>query len=335
MPSKSTGRRRRTRTSQTRRPDPAARAYVNDVKTELESLFSWRGFSGAYDPVVVVHYIPPAPWTQLTVKIYAPRTTKRQLTNKRRRPLVELVLTHDEGPPLRDRMSITSEARSLLSKNEMHIASIHAGGLGYSGTAIMEKLIQFARCFDYRRIVLDDESYIEAAGSEGVCQISLGLLFLLSRGERWYARFGFELRDDVVHDEKGGPLRRSAALLKRLEKSEIASIKEVRLTEIPMKDEEQTPLHAFFRRELGPRWHAVTVGDLFEKLASAPLDYTSTCRVAEIFDVLAPLLAPLPTHMVLELPNRLKQFCWDHLKPYVPRALIGRFTRRAYEAGKP
>ena len=59
----------------------------------------------------------------------------------------------------------------------------------------MEKLINFARCFNYKKIKLDDASTMHASDSKLKCEFSLAKYYLLSKNERWYSKFGFQ-RDE-------------------------------------------------------------------------------------------------------------------------------------------
>ena len=63
----------------------------------------------------------------------------------------------------------------LLEKNLMYIGGIHKSD-SFSGNTIMNNLVNFARCFNYRKIKLDDASRINSTDFK--CEFSLAKFYL-------------------------------------------------------------------------------------------------------------------------------------------------------------
>ena len=345
--SKASTRSRRGRKSESPALTAASREYARQVKEEFERLFALgQGFATEYDPVVEVEYEDDsmastifAVSSQLLYVSILPPPAYADTDDA----FIRLALTHDrEMPHLAgpSHMSVARRALGLARPNHLYIVYLRAG-FGFSGTDIMEKVLQFARCFDYRQVGLDDQSeLIATSGTGGECRVPLGAFFLLTKGERWYSKFGFELAEQVKLGKTGERVIVPPARVARAERGEVAMLKEMRLIDITAGGDKEELLHSFFHNKLGDTWKAATLGDLFGRLASRPLDYSSLCGVAEVFKALKPILrknlmrlSGFGAPMLLELPNRFQQMCYDHFSPLTPSALLSPTTMRRFRAG--
>lgn len=301
-----------------RNPAPSSRAklYAQEVKQELERLFALgQGFAPQYDPAVEVSYVDDGshshPIPALSVKI-GMRESDGKINE-----FVILGLSHDKHMPA---LSNTSMVRRMI--NHFDANTMYVDWLGatphLTGSQVMERILQFAKCFNYRRVALDDQSVIGdfRSGSGGGCSISLGAYLLLTRGERWYSRFGFELVFPVEKDK---------------EVSAIREIREMQLNELELTHDSSQPTAADV---LGytPK-SSMKLGELFDLLGGGHLDERGICYVASIFrnKRIHGILKTLPPKMELVLPSWLAQTCLGR----VPSALLPTRTRRLLRSGVP
>ena len=195
----------------------------------------------------------------------------------------------------------------LFSNNLMYIGGIHKS-TSFSGNKIMDNLIHFARCFNYKKIKLDDASTMHTSDSNLKCEFSLAKYYLLSKNERWYSKFGFQ-RDEYVEsyempfasqeeidnfdpnlseDEKNSMIyktvteNRSADFIREYEKKQFERINAVKLKEFNFEQEDKN----FIQEKLGAQYREKTVHDLFDEIQNNRLNDNDICRIESIFKVL-------------------------------------------------
>ena len=294
----------------------SARNYAQEVRQELERLFALgQGFAPQYDPAVEVSYVADGsheqPIPDLSVRI-GMRTSDGQINE-----FAMLGLSHDTHVPVRSNASMIRRIGSFLNTNYMYIAWLSASP-HLTGSQVMERLLQFARCFNYRRVTLDDQSVLEDSSSASgrKCSISLSAYLLLARGERWYSRFGFELMFPEEKDK---------------EESVIKEIREMDLSELGLPRDPNQPTAAEVLR-FGPRT-PTRLGELFDLLGGDHLDERGICYVESIFrnERIHEILKTLPAKMELVLPSWIAQTCLDR----VPSAVLPLRTRRLLKSGVP
>ena len=304
--------------SEARNPAPTSRAklYAQEVKQELERLFALgQGFAPQYDPAVDVSYdadsSPGHPIPALSVKI-GMRESDGEINE-----FVILGLSHDMYVPARSNASMVRRLGNLLDANSMYVAWLSASP-HLTGSQVMERILQFARCFNYRRVTLDDQSVLEGnrRASHRRCSISLSAYLLLARGERWYSRFGFELMFPAEKYKEG---------------SAIKEIREIGLNELKLPQDSNQPTAADI---LGftPK-SSMKLGDLFDLLGGRHLNEQDICYVESIFrnERIYDILKSLPAKMELVLPSWIAQACFGR----VPSAVLPLRTRRLLRSGVP
>ena len=197
----------------------------------------------------------------------------------------------------------------LFSNNLMYIGGIHKS-TSFSGNKIMDNLIHFARCFNYKKIKLDDASTMHTSDSKLKCEFSLAKYYLLSKNERWYSKFGFQ-RDEYFEsyeipvasqeeidritsdpnlskDEKKSMIyrtvteNRSADFIREYEKKQFERINAVKLNKFNFEQEDKH----FIQDKLGAQYGEKTVHDLFDEIQNNRLNDNDICRIESIFKVL-------------------------------------------------
>ena len=256
----------------------------------------------------------------------------------------------------------------LLEKNLMYIGGIHKSS-SFSGNIIMNHLLNFARCFNYKKIKLDDASRIDS--SDFKCEFSLAKFYLLSRNERWYSKFGFQRDDSVTtyetqvypeekmdligqglsEDEKRDMMystvteKHTADFNRKYERTQFEKINALTLNKFNFKDEDKD----FIKTKLGKEYADKTVHELFDRLQDNRLEDSDICHIESIFKVLDEGIKDKDeisgrvtyyhtnldvggTPMILELPNDFLQKCYDTFKPII-EPFICKQTRKEYTVG--
>lgn len=314
----STRRQSRIRSIASSKPNLGASAkdYAQEVKQELERLFALgQGFAPQYDPAVEVSYVDDSshdhPVPDLSVKI-GMRTLDGHINE-----FAMLGLSHDMHVPVRRNASMVRRLGNLLDANSMYVAWLSASPT-LTGSQVMERLLQFARCFNYRRVTLDDQSMLDRnlQRTYRKCSIPLSAYLLLARGERWYSRFGFELMFPEEKDK---------------EEAVIREIREIHLAELELPEDSTRPTATDI---LGfSPGSPMKLGELFDILGGGHLDERGICFVESIFRTkrIHEILKTLPAKMELVLPSWIAQACLGR----VPSAVLPLRTRRLLSSGVP
>ena len=255
----------------------------------------------------------------------------------------------------------------LLEKNLMYIGGIHKSS-SFSGNTIMNNLLNFARCFNYRKIKLDDASRINS--NDFKCEFSLAKFYLLSRNERWYSKFGFQRDDSVTtyetqvypeekmdligqglsEDEKRDMMystvteKHTADFNRKYERTQFEKINAQTLNKFNFQEEDED----FIKTKLGTGYADKTVHELFDTLQDNRLNDYDICRIESIFKVLDKGIKDTDERgrvtfyhtkldvggipMVLELPDSISQSCYNTFKPII-EPFICKQTRKEYTVG--
>lgn len=250
----------------------------------------------------------------------------------------------------------------------MYIGAIHKSP-SFSGNTIMNYLINFAKCFKYRKIKLDDAARINSKDFK--CEFSLAKYYLLTKNERWYSKFGFQRDDSVTtyetqvypeekmdligqglsQEEKRDMMfstvieKHSAEFNREYERRQFEKINSVKLKLLPFKPKDIK----FIQEKLGKEYKEKTVHDLFDKIQKYTLNDYAICSIESIFKVLDEGISVkdgmgrvtyyhtrldiggIP--MVLELPDSISQACYNTFKPIMD-PFICKQTRKEYTVGE-
>ena len=149
------------------------------------------------------------------------------------------------------------------TNTEMYIAKV-AKSPRYSGNTIVEKLLQLANQQRINKVILDDASIIHRSD----CGFSLALFYLLTKGYRWYAKFGFKISDQSWNKK---------------ELDLIANIKTCFVRELSLSPEVKNWIISL--KIKGKSFDTMTVGDLFDHISDKKrFTDKEICYIEKIMD---------------------------------------------------
>lgn len=239
----------------------------------------------------------------LTILFQSENSIQIKCNQKKNEEIFITISENSEYPFIQ--ISLQYDCR-LFSNNLMYIGGIHKS-TSFSGNEIMDNLIRFARCFNYKKIKLEDASNLHTSDAKLKCSFSLAKYYLLSKNERWYSKFGFQ-RDEyfdsyeipfasqekdnldplLSNDEKNPMIyrtvteHRSADFIREYEKKQFERINAVELNKFQFNPEDKK----FIQDKLGAQYGEKTVHDLFDKIQKNRLNDKDICRIESIFKVL-------------------------------------------------